>query len=217
VNDAAPAARAVIFDCDGVLFDSWHANVAYYNAIRARLGLAPMDAAWERRAHFLAAASVLDEMFDHDPDTRDEARRIARSVDYEPFYALMLPAAGLYQVLANLRPSWRLGMATNRGATVPEVVRRFGLDAYLDAAVGVLDVARPKPHPDVVLECLARLGVRPAAAVYVGDAESDEAAARAAGVHFVAVGEHTSSPRVVRDLRALPAVLDGLAAELRSS
>jgi beta-phosphoglucomutase-like phosphatase (HAD superfamily) len=24
--------QAVIFDCDGVLFDSWRANVAYYNA-----------------------------------------------------------------------------------------------------------------------------------------------------------------------------------------
>ncbi|MCI0347644.1 MAG: HAD family hydrolase, partial [Chloroflexi bacterium] len=52
-------------------------------------------------------------------------------------------------------------------------------DAPAARPVGVLDVARPKPHPDVVLKCLARLGVRPAAAVYVGDAESDLAAARA--------------------------------------
>lgn len=211
------AARAVVFDCDGVLFDSWHANVAYYNAIRERLGLPPMDAAWERRAHFLAASSVLEEMFGPDAATLEEARRIARSVDYEPFYALMLPVPGLTEVLASLRPSWRLGMATNRGSTVPEVVRRFGLDAWLDAAVGVLDVPRPKPHPDVIQECLARLGVRPAAAVYVGDAESDAVAARAAGVHFVALGEHTSSPRVVRDLRELPMMLDVIAAELRPS
>ncbi len=210
-------ARAVIFDCDGVLFDSWHANVAYYNAIRARLGLPPMDAEWERRAHFLAASSVLEEMFGPDPATLEEALRVARLIDYEPFYELMVPASGLFDVLATLRPSWRLGMATNRGSTVPEVVRRFGLDVWLDAAVGVLDVPRPKPHPDVILECLARLAVPPAAAVYVGDAESDAAAARSAGVHFIAVGEHTSSARVVRDLREVPAMLDGLAPEWRSS
>ena len=89
---------------------------------------------------------------------------------------------GLFDVLAALRPAWRLGMATNRGSTVPGVVRRFGLDAWLDAAVGVLDVARPKPHPDVDPGVPGRLGVPPAAAVYVGDAESDLAAARAAGV-----------------------------------
>ena len=217
MSSAPATARAVIFDCDGVLFDSWHANVAYYNAIRARLELPPMSAEWERRAHFLAASSVLGEMFGPDPATLGEALRIARTIDYEPFYELMVPVPGLFDVLANLRPSWRLGMATNRGSTVPEVVRRFGLDAWLDAAVGVLDVARPKPHPDVIEECLVRLAVLPGAAVYVGDAESDAAAARAAGVHFVAVGELPSSERVVHDLREVPAVLDRLALEWGSS
>ena len=34
--------RAVIFDCDGVLFDSWRANVAFYNALLATLRM-PAD------------------------------------------------------------------------------------------------------------------------------------------------------------------------------
>jgi len=203
--------RAVVFDCDGVLFDSWHANVAYYNAIRERLGLPPMEPGWQERAHYLAGSQVIEEMFKHDRALFAEARRIARLIDYDPFYALMEPMPGLFDVLGLLRRTWRLGMATNRGATVPGVIERFGLGAYLDAAVGVLDVARAKPHPDVVLECLARLGVAPASAVYVGDAENDLLAARAAGVQFVAVGDGTTSRRAVRDLRELPAVLEDLA------
>jgi HAD superfamily hydrolase (TIGR01509 family) len=203
--------RAVVFDCDGVLFDSWHANVAYYNAIRERLGLPPMEPGWQERAHYLAGSQVIEEMFKHDRALFAEARRIARLIDYDPFYALMEPMPGLFDVLGLLRRTWRLGMATNRGATVPGVVERFGLGAYLEAAVGVLDVARAKPHPDVVLECLARLGVAPASAVYVGDAENDLLAARAAGVQFVAVGDGTTSRRAVRELRELPAVLDELA------
>jgi len=207
VSGPPATARAVIFDCDGVLFDSWHANVAYYNAVRAALGLPPMDADWERRAHFLAASSVFQEMFTDDRALLERARRIAQTIDYEPFYQLMVPVPGLHEVLAQLRPSWRLGMATNRGSTVQEVVRRFGLDAWLDAAVGVLDVSRPKPYPDVIEECLARLAVPPVAVVYIGDAESDAAAARAAGVRFIAVGEHATHVPAVRDLRALPALL----------
>jgi HAD superfamily hydrolase (TIGR01509 family) len=207
VSEAPATKRAVIFDCDGVLFDSWHANVAYYNAVRAALGLPPMDAEWERRAHFLATSSVFQEMFGDDRALLERARQIAQTIDYEPFYELMVPVPGLHEVLAQLRPSWRLGMATNRGSTVQEVVRRFGLDAWLDAAVGVLDVARPKPCPDVIEECLARLAVAPAAAVYIGDAESDAAAARAAGVRFIGVGEHVSHVPAVPDLRALPAIL----------
>jgi len=207
VSGSPATARAVIFDCDGVLFDSWRANVAYYNAVRAALGLPPMDADWERRAHFLATSSVFREMFGDDRALLERARQIAQTINYEPFYELMVPVPGLHEVLAQLRPSWRLGMATNRGSTVQEVVRRFGLDAWLDAAVGVLDVARPKPYPDVIEECLARLAVAPAAAVYIGDAESDAAAARAAGVRFIGVGEHVSHVSAVPDLRALPAIL----------
>jgi HAD superfamily hydrolase (TIGR01509 family) len=207
VSRPSTPARAIVFDCDGVLFDSWHANVAYYDAIRSTLGLPAMDETWQERAHYLAGSQVIDEMFRDDPALLAEARRIARTIDYEPFYDLMEPMPGLFDVLAALHPTWRLGMATNRGSTVPGVVRRFGLDRYLGAAVGVLDVARPKPHPDVVLECLARLGVAPAAGVYVGDAESDMAAARAAGTHFIGVGNGTWSPHAVPELRHLPELL----------
>jgi phosphoglycolate phosphatase len=210
VSSAPATARAVIFDCDGVLFDSWHANIAFYNAIRATLGLPPMDRAWEDRAHFLAAASVLEEMFGHDPVLAADARRVFESTDYGPFFDLMVPVPGLFEVLAALRPAWRLGMATNRGATLAGVMRRFGLDAWLDAAVGVLDVPRPKPAPDVIRKCLARLGVPPSSGVYVGDAESDLVAARAAGVEFVAVGDGGWSTRRVRAFNELPALLEGL-------
>jgi HAD superfamily hydrolase (TIGR01509 family) len=198
---------AVIFDCDGVLFDSRAANVAYYNAIRRALALPPMDAAWEHDCHYLATSEVFARMFGPDAAALERVRSVARTVDYEPFYALMTPVPGLHDLLAALKLGYRLGMATNRGATVVEVVRRFGLADHLDAAVGVLDVARPKPHPDVIDACLARLGVPAAAAVYVGDAATDLAAARAAGVHFVAVGGDGWSPRSVRTLAELPAML----------
>lgn len=198
---------AVIFDCDGVLFDSWRANVAYYNAIRAALDLPAMDATWERRAHFLAASQLLHSMFADAPEQLAAAQQAARAIDYGPFYALMEPATDLFATLDRLKPLHRLGMATNRSTTVRGVVERFGLAAWLDAAVGLLDAGRPKPAPDVIQACLARLGVEPAWAVYVGDAETDLEAARAAGVHFVAVGAPAWSRAAVPALHALPAYL----------
>jgi phosphoglycolate phosphatase len=79
-------------------------------------------------------------------------------------------------------------MATNRGKTAAEVVRRFALDRYIELTVGVLDVARPKPHPDMLEYCLDHFGFEPEAALYVGDQQIDADAAFAAGVSFVAVG-----------------------------
>lgn len=198
---------AVVFDCDGVLFDSWRANVAYYNAIRAQLGLGPMDREWEQRGHFLSATQLLDAMFGDAPERLALARDVAKGLDYGPFYELMEPAAGLIDLLDLLKQSHRLGMATNRSTTVAGVMERFGLGRWFDAAVGLLDVARAKPAPDVVLECLARLDVAPEWAVYVGDAETDMLAARDAGVHFVAVGAPAWSPVAVPVLAELPAVV----------
>ncbi len=201
---------AVIFDCDGVLFDSWHANVAYYDAIRQRLGLSPMDPEWRDRCHYLAASSVLEAMFGHDDALLATARETARTIDYAPFFELMTPVPGLYDVLATLKARHRLGMATNRSTTVPGVVARFGLAPWIEVAVGVLNGVRPKPHPDVIEAALARLGVAPADAVYVGDAASDLAAATAAGVRFVGVGGDGWAPVGIHDLRELPACLVGM-------
>ena len=35
--------KAIVFDCDGVIFDSREANKAYYNAILKNIGLPPMN------------------------------------------------------------------------------------------------------------------------------------------------------------------------------
>ncbi len=199
----------VIFDCDGVLFDSWRANVAYYNAVLAQLGLPPLDRQWEHRAHFMASSQLFDVLFAADAEQARRARQVARALDYGPFYELMEPAGDLAALLGELKPRYRLAMASNRGKTVGEIVRRFGLEALIELAVGVLDVARPKPFPDMIDRCLAHFGVAPEKALYVGDAESDLAAARAAGVHFLAVGEHAWAPERITHLGQLPARLRG--------
>lgn len=201
----SPHRTAVIFDCDGVLFESRRANVAYYDAIRAALGLAAMDAAWQHRVHFLASSQVFHEMFGPTTAAIDRARAAANAIDYTPFFSFMDPADELHAVLAALKPSHRLAMATNRGSTVLEVVRRFGLSPYFDTALGVHDVARPKPHPDLLLAACGRLGVEPADALYVGDAETDWMAARDAGLQFVAVGDAPWSAAAITALRELPA------------
>jgi HAD superfamily hydrolase (TIGR01509 family) len=198
---------AVIFDCDGVLFDSWRANVAFYNAILARLGLPPMNAQWERHAHTMATSQLFDAMFADDVELRERARATARAIDYGPFYELMQPVDGLYEVLANLHQSYRLAMASNRSTTAQGVVRRFELERYLHHTAGVGDGIRPKPHPDMLLVCLERLQVTAQAAVFVGDSPSDREAARAAGIHFIAIGDHDLESPHVPTLRALPNLL----------
>lgn len=202
--------RGVIFDCDGVLFDSFPANVAYYNAILARLGHPPMTRELAEIAHRGSSLQFFEHVFCGDEEKIARAKEVAAAIDYEPFYGLMRPMPALYGVLRTLRRRYRLGMATNRGYTAQEVVRRFALADYLEVTVGIRDVPRPKPHPDMLELCLQRLGLTPQEAVYVGDAESDWHAARAAGMHFLALGTvDVPAPRV-RTLEEVPLAIEEL-------
>jgi phosphoglycolate phosphatase len=199
--------RAVIFDCDGVLFDSWRANVAYYNAVLAALGLAPLDADGERLAHVLSSPQLYAMLFGDEPRQLEQVQAVARGVDYGPFYQWMEPVPGLHDLLAELKTGYRVAVATNRGATLPGVIERFGLRALLDLAVGIYDVARPKPFPDMIEKCITHFGIAPDEAVYVGDTTSDYQAARAAGAHFIGVGEQTGAAVHITRLTELPPLL----------
>jgi HAD superfamily hydrolase (TIGR01509 family) len=197
----------VILDCDGVLFDSAPANVAYYDAVLQRMGRPPLDAEWGRRAHYLSSYQLYDAMFGAGSEVAEAARQAARDVDYGPFYRLMQPMPDLDHVLLALRQRYRLAMASNRGGTIAGVVREFRLERFIELSVGALDVERPKPHPDMIQKCLDHFRLPPTAAVYVGDSETDHQAALAAGVAFVGIGGATPAEHRVRDIRELPALL----------
>jgi phosphoglycolate phosphatase-like HAD superfamily hydrolase len=200
----------VIFDCDGVLFDSAGANVAYYDAVLERLGRPPLDEAWARRAHFLSSRQLYEAMFGDDVAFREEALRVGREVDYGPFYKLMRPMPDLEHVLQVLAPHYRLAMATNRGGTAAGVVREFALDRWLTLTVGANDVARAKPHPDMLLHCLEHFRLPPTSAAYVGDSETDHQAALAANIRFIGFGPVAPAEHRVQSLRDLPAMLESL-------
>ena len=87
------------------------------------------------------------------------------------------------------------------------VVERFGLEQFFSIRMGILDVPRPKPAPDLLMACLDRAAVRASQAVYIGDTELDRDAAAAAGVPYVGVGASSGTKLQVRAIRELPALL----------
>jgi len=188
--------RLVILDCDGVLFDSSAANVAFYNAILERMGRPPLDAEGEVLAHWMGSPQLIAKLFAHDAGAHRTARALARELDYTPYLHLMQPAPDLAETLHWIRARSSTALATNRGSTVPLLLEHFGLDVHFDLVVGTHQVARPKPAPDMLLLCLEHFGLEPADAVYVGDSPTDRDAANAAGMEFIAVGALAHERRV---------------------
>lgn len=198
---------AVILDCDGVLFESFEANAAFYDAVLERLGEPPLNAEGRHHSHRMATPQIMEWLFGDDPKRLAEAMDAAYETDYTPFLRRLEPVPELFSTLQWLRENYRTAMATNRGATIPDLVAHFELDQHFEMVVGIRDVPRPKPAPDMLLHCLEGLGVEKHAAVYVGDSPGDLQAATAAGIEFIGIGDLVDHPTRIGELRALPDLL----------
>jgi pyrophosphatase PpaX len=175
----------VLFDFDGTVVDSGAMILASFrHATKTVLDRDLSD------AELLAAVGtpLHDQMRSIDADRADELVAVYRAHN-EPLHDALQPCDGMLDVLAALKREGRcLGIVTaKRSATVDLAFAVLPLRDYFDVVVAADDVERHKPAPDPLLVALDRLGAETADAAYVGDSPFDVAAAKAAGVHAVAV------------------------------
>jgi beta-phosphoglucomutase-like phosphatase (HAD superfamily) len=200
----------VMFDADGVLFDSIESNIAYYNAIFRQVGEPALDAAEESRSISYAAEEMFIARADGDGAKLEAMRAVARSLDGSVFFKMLRPPLELRPFMLELRTRYRLALATNRSQTVPKLVEHLKLEGIFDAIASVLDGVRPKPAPDILRLCMQRAGTAPERSVYVGDSPIDCQAALQAGVHFIAVGARVDHTHRIKTIAELPATLKKL-------
>ena len=197
----------VIFDADGVLFESAESNTAYYNAVFGEVGEPPLSPEEERAAIFMAATQVFELRARGDDLTLARMREVARTIDFTPFFKLLRPPFELRPFLLGLKRHYRVALATNRSATTAGLIEHLELGDVFDAVASARDKVRPKPAPDIVRLCLERANVMPERAVYVGDSQIDVEAATGAGAHFLGIGARVIHPHRVASLGEVPAAL----------
>ena len=176
---------AVIFDCDGVMFDSRQSNINFYNHLLLHFGLPLLREEQVAYIHMATADESIRYIFKGTPYL-DQALAYRLQLDYTPFVRDMVQEPGLKDLLALLKPKCGLAVATNRSNTIVGVLESNGLAGYFDIVVSSLDVARPKPHPESLFKILDFFSIMPKQALYVGDSQVDAETAKAASVPFVA-------------------------------
>jgi phosphoglycolate phosphatase len=188
----ADSTKVIIFDCDGVLFDSKAANIAFYNQILDAADLAEMTAEEVTYVHVSTAAEALHYLLKRRvPDRVEEVLANRPSVDYTPFIHLMRMEPHLRELLSALPRHIKRAVATNRSYTIGAVLSTHGLSTEFDLVVSALDVERPKPHPEALLKILRHFSCEPKEALFVGDSETDQISAQGAGVPFIAYKNKT--------------------------
>jgi len=180
----------VAFDCDGVMFDSADANIAYYNQILDHLGRSAMTVAQEAFSHSHTVAESLAHLLAEVPHLLPQAEAYRKRTGYLPFIRHMRMEPHLRATLTRLRNRCKTAIATNRTDTMNRVLEEHGLTDDFDLVVSAADVTHPKPHPEQLFTIIDHFGVRPEAVCFIGDSDLDQQAADAAGVPFIAFGNH---------------------------
>ena len=177
--------KAVIFDCDGVMFDTAQANRIYYSEILQHFGQPGVSDEQFSFIHMHTVTESLAYLFP-DENMLSAAHEFRKSMNYSRYLKYLQLEPHLVPLLDKLRPRMRTAIATNRTDTMNRLLDEYCLDGKFDLVVTSSDVKRPKPHPDSLLKILDRFDLAPIQTIYIGDSPVDEAAARAAAIPLVA-------------------------------
>jgi len=178
-----PPLEGVLFDWDGTLIDSFHADTSAYLAMFKEMGiswgLAELERHYSPNWYQVYRAAKLP-------------RKLWAEADrsWRAHYAKHRPTliAGARRVLRRIGNNHSLGLVTSGDRDrVTRQLREFRLTTLFTARVCSGDTRRKKPHPEPLYLALREMALHPSACVYVGDAPQDVEMARRAGVLAIGV------------------------------
>jgi len=199
--------KAVIFDMDGVLVDSFNANLEAFNVVM------------KKRFGFIVSRKEFLGLFGRDP--REITRVILethniKDVDIAGIYGekrtvfnsvmekevRLFP--GVVESLSKLKETgFKLALASsNSRESIARIMEKTRLESFFEAYVGYEDTSRAKPDPEIFLKAAERLGVSPGDCWVIEDSLPGVMAGKTAGMSVVGVQTGMRSERELLDAGA---------------
>jgi beta-phosphoglucomutase len=184
--------KAIIFDMDGVLIEAkeWH-----YEALNRALGLFGMEIS--RYDHLVTYDGLPTkkklQMLSMERGLSKKLHLFINNMKQiytmEIVYAKCKPVFYHQYALSRLKhEGYRLAVGSNSiRKTVEVMMEQAKLMEYLDFYLSNQDVTQPKPHPEIYLTAIERLGLVPNECLIVEDNEHGIKAALASGAHLLKV------------------------------
>jgi phosphoglycolate phosphatase-like HAD superfamily hydrolase len=179
--------KLIVFDCDGVMFDSRNANREYYNHLLVHFGKPLMNKEELEYVHMHNVTLSVKHIFRHYPQQDvGEVEAFRRQLDYTPFLRFMRMEDDLIQFLDWAKKRFDLAISTNRTTTMTPLLKKFKLEDYFGKVMTADTAKLPKPAPDALIEILEHYNYRPDQAIYIGDSVIDRQHSKAACMRLIA-------------------------------
>ena len=196
--------KAVIFDMDGVIFDSERLVLEGWQEIAAKYGIKGIEEVLPRCLGVNAQATreIFREYYGQD-FPYDEYKKEASALFHSRYGNGKLPLKpGVKELLSYLKENgYLVGLASStRQAIVEQEIRDAGLMPYFDNLVCGDMLKRSKPEPDIYLKACENLHVEPRMAVAVEDSYNGIRSAKRAGMVPVMVPDMVQPDEEMRSL-----------------
>jgi len=179
--------HCVIYDCDGVLFDSFEANSKLYNDFCVKMGREPLRPEEMEYVHTHTVYEAIHFIFGRDKEMEKRALELLKQIDLREYIVYLKMEPNLLQTLDRLKEKGIIrAISTNRTTSMKHIMERFGLRPFFDMVVTALDVKNPKPDPESTEKIIQAFNLNKEEVVFVGDSEVDQQTAKSSGIKFIA-------------------------------
>ena len=183
--------KAVLFDMDGVIFDSEQAVIDCWKILAPEAGIPDIEE-FCRRALGITSKATKELFYSMygDKYPYDELNQRKRELFVERFDAgLVAVKPGVRELLTYLREHGiKTAVASSTSSpAVNREIKAAGLYEYFDEIVCGDMIEHSKPAPDIWIEAMRRLGVKAEESMAVEDSFNGVKSAKAAGIYTVMV------------------------------
>ncbi len=181
--------QAVIFDMDGLMIDTEGIYWAVARQMAREFGKEVSDETLGRMMGRAPLESV--ELYARELGLTRPPEQLMRERDsrvLEIFKQGIEPMPGLMEVLDDLRPRFRLAVATSaRMSFVNIIFGGLGLHRLFDVIQTSDDIRRGKPDPEIYQLAMSKLGIQSDKCFVLEDSSNGSLAGKRAGAYTIAV------------------------------
>ena len=182
--------KAILFDLDGVIVDSFDAWYGAINELRKKYNLSYLTKDEYRKKAWSIPIEIVTKTYFPGRDPGKVTKECLSLMSKNLSEIKLLP--GVKKVLYEIKKKkHKIGLVTNSYRTlISKILKYHEIEKYFDVKVTADDVEKPKPYPDPILKACEKLNVMPDETIFVGDTKIDYQAGKSAGSFVVGLNTH---------------------------